>query len=190
MSRVYYEIPCASCALPLPVWNRNKPPLMCMPCTRQASARPLAERFWEKVDKNGPIMPGMTTRCELWTGARDLNLYGVIFAGKTAIVAPAKLVKAHVASFYLAEGRWPDPQANHICDHPPCVRRDHLFEGDQFDNMRDCRAKGRHFEANKTHCPQGHPYSGDNLRTYKVGGRQCRECSRRRSREWRLAHRD
>lgn len=30
----------------------------------------------------------------------------------------------------------------------------------------------------KTHCPQGHPYSGDNLRLKKSGGRECRTCQR------------
>jgi hypothetical protein len=32
----------------------------------------------------------------------------------------------------------------------------------------------------KTHCPSGHPYSGDNLRSTKHG-RKCRECDRLRS---------
>jgi hypothetical protein len=28
----------------------------------------------------------------------------------------------------------------------------------------------------KTHCPQGHPYSGDNLIVKKTGSRGCRQC--------------
>lgn len=39
----------------------------------------------------------------------------------------------------------------------------------------------RHSE--KTHCPQGHPYSGDNLRVYR-GKRSCRECARVKQREY------
>jgi hypothetical protein len=33
-----------------------------------------------------------------------------------------------------------------------------------------------------THCPQGHPYSGDNLSINRAGSRVCREC--KRSRIW------
>lgn len=37
--------------------------------------------------------------------------------------------------------------------------------------------RGRHQE--KTHCPHGHPYSGDNLVVYeREGARRCRECMR------------
>lgn len=35
----------------------------------------------------------------------------------------------------------------------------------------------------RTHCPQGHPYSGDNLYLPKRGGRQCRACRREHERE-------
>jgi hypothetical protein len=34
--------------------------------------------------------------------------------------------------------------------------------------------------ARKTHCPQGHPYEGSNLRVMK-NGRKCRECERLRA---------
>lgn len=37
----------------------------------------------------------------------------------------------------------------------------------------------------KTHCPEGHPYDEENTYTPPTGGRYCRACMRRRSREWR-----
>ncbi len=47
----------------------------------------------------------------------------------------------------------------------------------------DPRPKRGHASSRKTHCPQGHPYQGDNLYISPVGGRMCRECGRIRSRE-------
>jgi hypothetical protein len=34
----------------------------------------------------------------------------------------------------------------------------------------------------KTHCPAGHPYSGNNLRITKEGNRKCRQCDSERAR--------
>ena len=39
--------------------------------------------------------------------------------------------------------------------------------------------------ARKTHCPQGHPYSGDNLSTRPNGDRRCRACHRDQQRAYR-----
>ncbi|WP_236036413.1 hypothetical protein [Rhizorhabdus histidinilytica] len=44
--------------------------------------------------------------------------------------------------------------------------------------------------AAKTHCPAGHPYSGDNLFHDKNGGRLCRTCSRKHKAESYWRHRD
>lgn len=41
--------------------------------------------------------------------------------------------------------------------------------------------------AAKTHCPQGHPYSGENLRSYN-GTRYCLACKREATRRYRAAH--
>lgn len=38
--------------------------------------------------------------------------------------------------------------------------------------------------ATKTECPAGHPYDGENTYWDKDGGRDCRECRRRRTREY------
>lgn len=47
--------------------------------------------------------------------------------------------------------------------------------------------KGNPVNRDKTHCPHGHPYEGDNLGTYKRGGntiRYCRACRAKRAREY------
>jgi hypothetical protein len=48
--------------------------------------------------------------------------------------------------------------------------------------MADCAAKGRNAFAQRTHCPQGHPYDEANTRRDKRGSRQCRACERNRMR--------
>jgi hypothetical protein len=67
----------------------------------------------------------------------------------------------------------------HHCDNKPCCNPAHLFLGTKVDNARDMIVKGRQWQQLKTHCPQGHPYSGDNLLINPTnGGRQCRTCIR------------
>jgi hypothetical protein len=40
------------------------------------------------------------------------------------------------------------------------------------------------FNAEKTHCPYGHPYAGRNLMVNCHGWRECRTCRYRRQVEW------
>jgi hypothetical protein len=68
----------------------------------------------------------------------------------------------------------------HTCDNPPCVNPDHLLIGTVRDNSRDMVERGRHREQRKTHCPNGHPLEGDNLRrrVLNQGPRGCAICQR------------
>jgi hypothetical protein len=46
--------------------------------------------------------------------------------------------------------------------------------------MRDAVSKKRFARMNRTHCPHGHPYSGDNLIfNSRSGARACRSCRTR-----------
>jgi hypothetical protein len=118
-------------------------------CSRRCATRarppfkttPLADRFWPKIDKAGPIPPHRPELgpCHVWTGGHDTKGYGRISLGGRK----GRMEVAHRVAFFLAEGRWPDPCALHHCDNPPCVRRSHLFEGTYADNMADCATKGR-----------------------------------------------
>lgn len=109
--------------------------------------RPLAERFWPKVDK--------TDGCWLWTAARMPNGYGKI--GGDNARAP---ILAHRAAWGLADGPVPTGlMVLHTCDVRPCVRNDdagwyeangllhprrgHLWIGTKADNTADMKAKGR-----------------------------------------------
>jgi hypothetical protein len=103
--------------------------------------RPLAERFWAKVDKNGPTMPGMTTPCWTWTGCRTTDGYGEISEGGHG----GRMLRASRVALEERLGRklTKREDACHHCDNPPCVRGDHLFPGSPSANMQDCAAKGR-----------------------------------------------
>lgn len=91
---------------------------------------PLAERFWEKVDKSGD--------CWIWIASRDGCGYGTIGV-RTHFVQ-----RAHRVSWEMANGPIPDGMLIlHRCDNPPRVRPDHLFIGTQYDNMRDASQKLR-----------------------------------------------
>lgn len=69
----------------------------------------------------------------------------------------------------------------HACHNngvPSDNRVENLRWGTVSDNMYDSVRHGTHVQARKTHCPKGHPLSGDNLIYYESSGRQCRTCVR------------
>jgi hypothetical protein len=95
-------------------------------------------RFWEKIDKNGPMLPGMETNCWIWTRAIKDTGYGVL-----KVPGEKRNVLVHVFSYDMhfddRAGRW----VLHHCDNRPCVRPEHIFPGTHRDNMRDMAEKGR-----------------------------------------------
>jgi hypothetical protein len=94
--------------------------------------KPLAERFWAKVDRRGP------DECWPWLGSRHGDGYG-------EISVDGKLRPAHVVAYELKTGAKIPTGIDgcHKCDHPWCCNPDHVFPGTRAENMADCRAKGR-----------------------------------------------
>lgn len=102
----------------------------------------LAERFWPKVDRNGPVpihAPELGP-CWLWTGYRLPWGYGQIGEGP----AGGRHLYAHRVAWELTYGPIPDGVlALHRCDNPPCVNPNHLFLGTNRDNTADMDNKAR-----------------------------------------------
>jgi hypothetical protein len=88
--------------------------------------------------------------------------------------------KAHRFIYRIFIGPIPDNlHVLHKCDVPCCVNPKHLFLGTMSDNIKDCVLKGRHWQTQKTHCPQGHEYTPRNTYYKKsTGARMCRYCMR------------
>lgn len=147
--------------MPKGVWN-----------TRLRVRKPLAVRFWEKVNK--------TETCWLWTATHNGRGYGTILAA-----AGEEKILAHRASRELHYGPIPEGLVVcHHCDVRRCVRPDHLFLGTYKDNTQDMVQKGKHYShfRGATHCIHGHPFDAANTRINTTGQRACRACTRERMR--------
>jgi len=114
----------------------------------------LEGRFWEKVDKEGPIHPTLGTRCFVWTGSLTGIGYGHITTGSRYDRASHPEIcrdregysqmEAHRVAWMLKNGKIPDGiDVLHKCDNRSCVNCEHLFLGTAKDNDRDAVAKGR-----------------------------------------------
>lgn len=134
------------------------------------------------------IRAGVTfspTGCWLWQGATNSNGYGQIgiFNGVRGVSTSVHRLVAMLVYGAIPDGR----MVCHTCDVRSCCNPEHLYIGTATDNAQDAVARGRAVNtlatrnASKTHCPEGHPYSAENMRVCLRGYRVCRTCERVRS---------
>lgn len=107
--------------------------------------------------------------CWLWTGGRKSQMgYGEF------CLYHGKVVSAHRWAYeHFRESIPAGFDLDHLCRNPICVHPWHLEVVTRQENL----LRGRNHLRDKTHCPHGHPYSGDNLIIRKSdAGRLCRAC--------------
>lgn len=114
--------------------------------------------------------------CVPWTGRLNTDGYGTL--------------GSHLAHRRLWEdvhGPVPDGlELDHRCGRRDCVNLDHLEAVTHAENV--ARGNAGRPQAERTHCPRGHPYSGDNL-LVSSGSRLCRACRREQERARRAEQR-
>lgn len=152
------------------------------------------DRFWSKVEIAGP------DDCWHWTAYVDRSGYGQFYY-------EGRLRRPHAVSYILANGAIPEGCViDHTChnadtscaggwgcEHRRCVNPAHLEAVTQGENL--LRGRGpkatRERSLLRTHCPDGHPLSGENLYVRKSdNSRLCRTCARAATKAWRDANRD
>ena len=142
------------------------------------------ERFWQKVNKFGPVpnyQPSLGN-CWLWTGATNPKGYGTftVFA-KFNGYTWKRTASVHRFAYELAHSPIPgDLVIDHLCRNRACLRDSHIEAVTLQTNIR----RGLRWAnplSNNT-CSKGHPRTPEGTYTWtSPTGRtfhQCRECVR------------
>lgn len=126
----------------------------------------LPQRIQDKISVNPE------TGCWEWTASKNKCGYGVVGDIKNT----KKIKLAHrLIFFFLTKEEEKTNTLDHLCRNRSCVNPEHLEQVSRGVNVKRGDA-GKHLSS-KTHCPKGHPYSGDNLIfSITKGGHQHREC--------------
>lgn len=100
-----------------------------IPCVKLSLNQEKA--FFSKFESSDP------TECWNWIGSKNIE-------GRGRFQISGKIFFAPRVSYYLFYGIDPGEfQVNHTCDNPSCINPDHLYLGNQSDNMKDCAIKKR-----------------------------------------------
>lgn len=136
------------------------------------------ERFWEKVNKDGPIseFAPHLGQCWIWTGAISMG-YGNFGLGRRG----SGTIRSHRFAYELMIGSIPDGMhIDHLCRVRSCVNPSHLEMVTQKENTN--RGFSPSAILNRMgQCSRGHSLSGENLWVSPDGTkRRCRTCDKER----------
>jgi hypothetical protein len=138
-------------------WVKGEPLKFITGHQNRGRFRPLPERFWEKVNKNGPMPRAEAVAVHPEIAGECCWIYGSDVAKRVGVWVDGRLVLAHRVAWFLETDRWPKPCCLHKCDRPGCVRFSHLFEGtlrantkNMIDKERDAIVGERHSMATLT----------------------------------------
>lgn len=150
--------------------------------------RPLAERFWEKVDRRGP------NECWMWLAGKS---YG--YGHFRAQGHPKRSIGAHRVAYELLVGPIPpgltldhfrmNPGPRNAPCSKACVNPAHLEAVTRQINTIRCETSISVVNAKKTTCPAGHEYDDENTYVSADNCRFCRACHRASVAKCRLADR-
>lgn len=119
--------------------------------------------------------------CWNWTGCTQPNGYGKSYHERRTWLA-------HRLTYTLLVGVIPDGLViDHLCKNTHCVNPLHLeVVTSQVNTLRGQSPSAQ--QVHRTHCPLGHPLSGDNLYVHR-NKRGCKRCRRDQCRaSWRRRH--
>jgi hypothetical protein len=139
---------------------------------------PAAERFWAKINLDGPTPTEGTAvgACWIWTAGLQSSGYGAFHPDKTTTVL------AHRYAYEQANG----PIAaglvvDHRCRNRQCCRPSHLEPVTNEVNL----ARGAGYAIRngmRNACKHGHEYTPENTYRAPAGDIRCRTCARERDR--------
>lgn len=143
----------------------------------------LLERFWPKVDKNGPV-PAYAPHlgpCWVWTKAINKKTGYSVFVVVTRTEGKHRTGYGHCVSYVIHKGPIPAGlEVDHLCRVRHCVNPDHLEAVTRKVNIERGTALERRSEqaAAIVECIHGHAYTPENTYTRPNGMRNCRTCRR------------
>ena len=141
---------------------------MCRACAASIASQQAARANETTTDSKFERYVDRRSGCWIWAGHRYSNGYG-------AISHERKQVLAHRWSYERFVGPIPAGLViDHLCRNKSCVNPEHLEPVTSRENSR---------RAMRSHCVNGHEFTTDNTWMYR-GKRYCRECRRRRVREF------